>query len=353
MMKRFLCCLLCLSGLWLLAWGRDMTPAEPTVRPTDADKTLARHALAAAQQAQGTVGQEQANMLLNGWVHGMLDELSGRTPATAKQLAGARNEVTHEISVMESALSWPQPLAVMVNYAVRPPVIDGKLDDVVWQSATTFTGAFPLNSAVVSPTPKTVWRLLWDEQYLYAGFECEDPQIIAPPLERDGAVYNSDCVELFLMPDKTKMTYWELEFSPTGSIFDSLCVKSADHWGGKFDNSATMNGLKVAAQIDGTANSPDPAVTSKGYTMEVAIPWNALPGAAPDQRATSADTLYFMMARMDKNRDNFTAYAFTPLLSWTHNVWNYAPMMLVSKPYQLIDIERRTKTTTTRTTTAP
>ncbi len=91
-----------------------------------------------------------------------------------------------------------------------------------------------------------------------------------------------------------------------------------------------MQGLKYAATVQGVANSPGDTSTT-GYTVEMAVPFDQLPGATidaigrfPHQR----NQLRFMLARMDKNSHSFTPYAFCPLLSWTHNIWNYATMTL-------------------------
>ena len=45
---------------------------------------------------------------------------------------------------------------------------------------------------------QTVAKLLWNDDYLYASFRCEDAHIWAEHTERDSPVYRDDCVEVIL-----------------------------------------------------------------------------------------------------------------------------------------------------------
>ena len=64
-----------------------------------------------------------------------------------------------------------------------PPLIDGRLQDPVWQLApgtSAFTQSFPFDGG--RPSEKTVLRVLYDESAIYLGFECE--QVRTPIVER-------------------------------------------------------------------------------------------------------------------------------------------------------------------------
>ncbi len=64
-----------------------------------------------------------------------------------------------------------------------PPLIDGRLEDPVWQLApgtSAFTQSFPFDGGL--PSEKTVLRVLYDETAIYIGFECE--QLHTPIVER-------------------------------------------------------------------------------------------------------------------------------------------------------------------------
>jgi len=55
-----------------------------------------------------------------------------------------------------------------------PPVIDGRLDDQVWTQAEPLTYA---EHPLVNDSTKMVVRLLWDNRYLYLGFDVSDTQV--------------------------------------------------------------------------------------------------------------------------------------------------------------------------------
>ncbi len=320
-MHRFVTVVL-LASLALAVWAADAP--EPTVAPTAEDKALATRTLAAARADENNMGRETANFLLRDWPGGLAKMLLGDTPATAKGLEFARGVLKGMLIPLERAQKWPTPATIKVPFAKTAPKIDGKLDDPAWKHARVLKGAYAFNET--KKIDNTTWKLLWDAQYLYVGVECKDADIIAPDVKRDGAVYDNDCVEAFVLPDMKTLQYWELEANPTGGLYDSRCTKKPDHWGGAMDPAATMVGWQVAYTVKGTPNKPDD--TDTGYTMEMAIPVTQLPGMTATSVFTKGETLHLLLARMDRSKGAFTAYAFLPTLSWTHNVWNYAPVEL-------------------------
>src|SRR5258708_36890363 len=65
----------------------------------------------------------------------------------------------------------------------QPPVIDGRLDDEVWKAAVPadqFVQQFPVEGSPASE--KTTLRVLYDDQAIYVGFDCE--QRHAPIVQR-------------------------------------------------------------------------------------------------------------------------------------------------------------------------
>lgn len=290
---------------------------------------------AAMKAAEGTPGHEAVNYLRTGDWNRVMDELKqGKRPSdwhmmvikdnTAKGLLGA---------------TWPKPPDVKVPYAKVAPKIDGKLDDAVWQYAATFKDTYAFNSTSPTTECPTTWKIAWDDKYLYFAFDCVDTDIISPKIERDGNVFFNDCVEMFILPDFRYRTYWELVIGPSGSIYDSLQCKNYYEWGCNSKPSENIEGLQVGITIDGHLNQSDGK--DKGYTVEVAVPFDQLPGYSRAKPA-AGQTLNFMLVRLDKTKlpdkdkdgkDQFShkAYAFCPLLNWGHNIWNHAKMTLVKE----------------------
>ncbi len=83
----------------------------------------------------------------------------------------------------------------------RAPIVDGRLDDAVWQLAKPdrrFTQQFPIDGA--APTVVTVIRVLFDDDNLYIGVTAHDPaptKIVRRLARRDRQV-DADYVEVML-----------------------------------------------------------------------------------------------------------------------------------------------------------
>jgi hypothetical protein len=99
-----------------------------------------------------------------------------------------------------------------VHRARTAVVVDGKLDDAAWKAAGTIEFRFPWDKQT-GAKQKTVARLLWDDNYLYVGYDCEDTDITAHYTERDDPTYKDDAVELFLNPDPTQEWYYGMEMN--------------------------------------------------------------------------------------------------------------------------------------------
>src|SRR5262245_28739714 len=75
-----------------------------------------------------------------------------------------------------------------VHRARSPIVVDGKLDDAAWKDAATVEFRFPWDKQT-GAKQKTVARLLWNDDYLYLGYDCQDADIVAHYTERDDPTY--------------------------------------------------------------------------------------------------------------------------------------------------------------------
>jgi hypothetical protein len=317
-------------ALAAFAGCRTVETQAPSVAPTIEDMALAERAIEAARRAEGTPGQEMANMLMREWPYARVRRLKGEQPATAKELEDARayvRDVTE--TILEKGPGWPVLEQVEIPFASEAPRIDGKVNEPVWQRAGIFRETFPFNQAEAVPRPANVWRVLWDETHLYFAFECADEDIVAPVMQRDEAVFNDDCVEMFILPEFRLGVYWEVVVSPSGSIFDGLQAKKFQGWGCLPGPEQDVAGLQIGYTVDGTLNHPGDV--DRGYVVEVAVPFRELPTYTRGNKPQPGDTLHFMLVRIDRTRGEFQPYAFQPLLNWGHNVWNHARAVLVKQ----------------------
>jgi hypothetical protein len=137
------------------------------------------------------------------------------------------------------------------------PVLDGKLDDAVWQQAPVVSG-FTLYETGVLATPQTAFRVLWDDQCLYFGVHCDEPligKVIAVRQAHDEhAMFRSETVEVFVDPDHTHERYYQIAFGIAGSLYDGEGMAVA--WSSNAQ-------LKTWSGTD-------------GWSAEIAVPWQPM-----------------------------------------------------------------------------
>ena len=165
-----------------------------------------------------------------------------------------------------------------VKRASAPINIDGKLDDKAWAAAAPIEFIFPWPNQT-GPKQKTTAKLLWDDQYLYVGYECEDSDIVALHTERDDPTYKDDAVEIFInaKPSQT-LQYFGLEMNARAVLYDYIS-SDAKYFFKRFN----MQGVKLASDIRGTLNMRGDK--DQGWSLEVAIPWINFEEMAPKPEA--------------------------------------------------------------------
>ena len=172
---------------------------------------------------------------------------------------------------------WAQtrPAPPIPNYEVKratsPIVIDGKLDDKAWASASIAELTFPWD-AQTGAKQKTAARLLWDDDNLYVSYDCEDADVTAQFTQRDDPTYRDDAVEIFMNPRPVQQTtaYIGLEMNARGVLYDylSVAVRPPSRL---FFKRFNLEGVKVGVTVNGTLN--DRTDKDKGWSLEVSIPW--------------------------------------------------------------------------------
>lgn len=156
--------------------------------------------------------------------------------------------------------------------------MDGKLDEPAWQQAS-WTNDFVDIEGDQKPKPhyRTRAKMLWDNEYFYVAAEIEEPHIWATYDQRDMIIFHENDFEVFIDPDGDTHQYYELEINALGTVWDLLLIKPYRDGGPPID-AWDIAGLKKGIQINGTLN--DPLDIDKGWTVELAMPWNILNEAA-------------------------------------------------------------------------
>jgi cellulose/xylan binding protein with CBM9 domain len=174
------------------------------------------------------------------------------------------------------------------------PKIDGKLDDAAWKEAPE-TDAFVNTLSGAPVEQKTTAKLVYDDKNLYIAFNNADTDVWAELTKHDDKLWTQEVDEVMIDADGDGKTYIELQIAPNGTTFDSylpLYRQNQNDWESK---------MKTAVKVDGTLNKRDD--TDKGWTVEMAIPLEAVKGrapAGPQIPPKVGDVWRFNMYRMDQ-----------------------------------------------------
>eukprot|EP00798_Chlamydomonas_sp_ICE-L_P012436 gene12436-15635_t len=187
----------------------------------------------------------------------------------------------------------PHPKGYVVYRTDTAPSITGRLDEAMWQAAE-WTDEFVDVQGPDLPTPwyRTQVKMLWDDVYLYIGAKMEDPHPWADLTLHDSRVFHDNAFEVFIDPDGDNHMYYEVEVNAVDTIFDLLMVKPYRDGGPaltafetvrsseptQWDGPTGWAPLKRAVHVDGTVN--DGSAESKGWSVEMALPWSILCQAA-------------------------------------------------------------------------
>lgn len=152
-----------------------------------------------------------------------------------------------------------------VKRTAQPIHIDGKLDDAAWR-ACPVTSPFANNVDGTPGSYATDARVLYDDQFLYFAFRCQDENLWSTMRQRDQHLWEEEVVEVFLQADPAQSSYIELEVNPLGTMLDIYLVGVRKPLPYASWNSAR---LRWAVQLDGTA---DEIENDRGWTVEIALP---------------------------------------------------------------------------------
>ncbi len=163
------------------------------------------------------------------------------------------------------------PPVITAGRATGEIKIDGDLGDPGWAGATRVETWFETNPGDnVPPAVKNVGFVAYDDKYLYAGFEFEDPEpskIRAPLGDRDNTPSYTDYAGVILDTRNNGKTGILFLANPRGVQYDAV----SDDTSGNEDSSPDFY-WDAAGKI-----------TDKGWTLEIRIPFSTLryPRAEP------------------------------------------------------------------------
>jgi hypothetical protein len=151
--------------------------------------------------------------------------------------------------------------AVRIPRFDKSPMIDGKLDDEVWQQAVVLKDFYQVQPGDnIAPSRPTEVLLGYDSKYLYIAFRAfDEPDKIRATIAKRDDIFNDDYVGFFLDTFNDRRKAFEAFFNPLGVQADGIKTEGADE---DFSVDWVMESKGI--------------VTKDGYTVEVAIPFKSL-----------------------------------------------------------------------------
>jgi hypothetical protein len=233
-----------------------------------------------------------------------IDEIEVMQPASKSAmpeqlLAGMTPQQAADLMAFLSAqrkIGPRQQKRAKVIRTTDPIVIDGKREEGDWARAES-VGDFEFTwwKEGDGDRQPTDAKLLWDDKFLYVSFVCTDRNVLATRTDHDSDVYRDDCVEVFASPEVDHPErYFNIEMNALSTCLDEYRrtgEKPADSW--------TAKGIQVAVSVDGTLN--DPSDVDRGWSLEVAIPFQLFAHVLPDGHPKPGDQWRLNLNRLEDN----------------------------------------------------
>ena len=206
--------------------------------------------------------------------------------------------------------------------------LDGKMDEADWARAEEVELR---ETASGDPVPlKSTVKVLWDDEYVYAGFYCEDSDAWATIEEFDGPLWGEEVVEVFIDPENEQHTYYEIEISPINNIVDLFVTNIGEDRGGRYKGWVdwSFEGLKSAVDVEGDGKNE--GTNDTYWSVEVAIPFADIWTATnrPPKDGDMWRMNFYRIERGDsKSKDDDFYAAFNPTTKINfHMPWNFGKL---------------------------
>lgn len=207
------------------------------------------------------------------------------------------------------ALSHAQHLVALAGDAAEQAVLDGRLDDPIWEPGPWYTHFTLSGEGLKAAEAQTRFTIAFGPTHLHFAAECFEPnmsKLVTRVTERDGNVFRDDCVELMLDPTGNRGDYYHLVVNPLGAVYDAQLTE-----GGKKRSTAWDCSPQVAA-----------ARGERSWTVEMAIPLRDLNGS----KETSGDWAFNVARERKAGREELSSFVSTVGRPGFHQVDLYATL---------------------------
>ncbi len=182
---------------------------------------------------------------------------------------------------------------VTAGYAINPPIIDGKLDDLVWQNGVWFTDFKLIADPTISAKVQTEFQIAYDDEYLYVAARMNEPEPGCLKIEEflaDGAVCRDDSIELMIDPYGDRDEYFHFIVNAVGVKYDAR-----QSYGGAFHDIKWDADWKVATKI-----------SASQWTVEIVIPFAQL---SLNEKSEGSWAFNIARHRLPANKEELSSFS--------------------------------------------
>lgn len=150
---------------------------------------------------------------------------------------------------------------VTVPKFATPPVIDGKLDETVWQNAAVLKDFYQIDPGDnIAPSKPTEVLIGYDAKFLYIAFRAfDEPDKVRSTVAKRDSIFQDDYVGFYLDTFNDKRKAFEMFFNPLGIQGDGVLTEGR---GEDFS-------VDLLFESKGVLNE-------SGYVVEIAIPFKSI-----------------------------------------------------------------------------
>ena len=194
----------------------------------------------------------------------------GRRSAEARHDTSVRGPCC--LSAMAGVLEAQTQPDFQVTRAAQPPVIDGALNDEVWQREALPLGEWlsyqPNRGDKMPAELRTEVKIAYDDRNIYLAIHCFDnePAKIRTTISKRDSAFNDDWIAMSLDSAGTGQTAYHLFVNPSGVQMDAINTSAS---GEQFD--ADVVWYSVGKVVD------------DGYVVEIQLPLQTLRFSSGDQ----------------------------------------------------------------------
>jgi hypothetical protein len=191
----------------------------------------------------------------------------------------AKNAETRSIVPVEK--QQPSRIGVVDT----PPVIDGKLDEAMWESATVLKDFYQVQPGDnIEPSQRTEILVAHDAKHFYLAFRCHDnePDRVRASIPKRDQIFDDDYVGAYLDTFADKRRAYVIFFNPNGIQADGIFTEG--------------NGEDYSVDIVMDSKGQ---VGPDGYTVEVSIPFRSIRYDSGEGKTWGAH--FFRRIKRDQN----------------------------------------------------